>query len=232
MNRAKNTYADALATLASWLSIPKNRAVDVSITHVEQPAHCMTIEEADPVEELPWYHDIKVFLESSSPPPGASAVDRKTLSHLASKYVIGAGHLYRRSYNQMLLRCVNKKEADTLMLQVHAGTYGPHMNGVLLTKKIMLQGYFWSTMEADYCQFVRKCHSCQIHGNFIHCTACLCLGLSPPGGSMSLVPYTRQLPTVIATFRWRSTTLLSGWKQPPTRQLLPWQQKSLSETIS
>ena len=142
MNRAKNAYADALATLASWLSIPEGRAVDVSVSRVEQPAHCMTIEEADPVEELPWYHDIKVFLKSSSPPPGTSATDRKTLAHLALKYVIGTGHLYRRSYNQMLLRCVDKKEADTLMLQVHAGTYGPHMNGVLLAKKIILQGYF------------------------------------------------------------------------------------------
>ena len=53
MNRAKNAYADALATLASWLSIPKGRAVDVSVSRVEQPAHCMTIEEVDPAEELP-----------------------------------------------------------------------------------------------------------------------------------------------------------------------------------
>ena len=51
-----------------------------------------------------------------------------------------------------------------LMLQVHAGTCGPHMNDVLLAKKIMLQGYFWSTMEADCCQFVCRCHSCQYHG--------------------------------------------------------------------
>ena len=116
MNRARNAYANALATLASWVSIPEDRAVDVSVSRVEQPVHCMSIEEADPVEELPWHHDIKVFLESGSLPPYASAVDRKTLARLASKYVMGAGHLYRRSYNQMLLRCVDKKEADTLML--------------------------------------------------------------------------------------------------------------------
>ena len=102
----------------------------------------MSIEEVDPVEELSWYHDIKVFLESGGLPPYTSAADRKTLARLASKYVLGARHLYRRSYNQMLLRYVDKKEADTLMLQVHVGTCGPHMNGVLLTKKIMLQGYF------------------------------------------------------------------------------------------
>ena len=53
MNRAKNAYVDALATLASWLSIPEHRAVDVSVSHVEQPAHYMTIEEADLAKELP-----------------------------------------------------------------------------------------------------------------------------------------------------------------------------------
>ena len=35
MNRAKNAYADALATLASWLSIPEDHAVDVLVTRVE-----------------------------------------------------------------------------------------------------------------------------------------------------------------------------------------------------
>ena len=99
MNRVRNAYADALATLASWLSITEDRTVDVSVTRMEQSTHCMSIEEANPVEEQLWYHDIKVFLETGSLPPDASAADRKTLAHLALKYMLGAGHLYRRSYN-------------------------------------------------------------------------------------------------------------------------------------
>ena len=116
--------------------------------------HCMSIEEADPVEEQPWYHVIKAFLESGSFPPGTSTADRRTLEHLASKYVLGVRQLYRRSYNQMLLRCLSKTEADTLMLQVHAGTCGPHMNGVLLAKKIMLKVTFgqpWRQTTANLC---------------------------------------------------------------------------------
>ena len=151
MKRAGNAYANVLATLASCLNIPEDRAIEISITSMELPAHCMSIEEANPAGEQPWYHDIKVVLEYGNVPPDASAADRKTLAHLVSKYVLGVGHLYKRSYNQMLLRYVGKREVDTLMLQVHAGTYGPHMNGVLLAKNIMLQGYFWSTMEADCC---------------------------------------------------------------------------------
>ena len=91
MNKARNVYADALATLASWLSIPEDRAVDVSVTCMEQPTHYMSVEEADSTEEQPWYCDIKAFLESGSHPPGTSAVDKRTLARLVSKYVLGAG---------------------------------------------------------------------------------------------------------------------------------------------
>ena len=63
----------------------------------------MSIKEADPVEELTWYHDIKVFLEFDSLPPSTAVIDRKTIVHLAAKYVLGVRHLYKRSYNQMLL---------------------------------------------------------------------------------------------------------------------------------
>ena len=35
MNRARNVYADSLATLASWLSIPEDSVVDVSVTRIE-----------------------------------------------------------------------------------------------------------------------------------------------------------------------------------------------------
>ena len=34
MNRARNAYADALATLASWLSIHEDRVVDVLVTRM------------------------------------------------------------------------------------------------------------------------------------------------------------------------------------------------------
>ncbi|XP_070025497.1 uncharacterized protein [Nicotiana sylvestris] len=41
-----------------------------------------------------------------------------------------------------LLRCVDTKEASRLLKEIHAGTYGPHMNGFVLAKKILQAGYF------------------------------------------------------------------------------------------
>ena len=54
------------------------------------------------------------------------------------------------------------------MTEVHLGVCGPHMNGYVLAKKILREGYYWLTMERDSIRFVRKCHECQIHGDLIH----------------------------------------------------------------
>ena len=79
--------------------MPEDSAVDILVTCIEQLAHCMNIEEVDLVGEQPWYHDIKAFLESGSLSPDTSAANKRTLTCLALKYVLGAGQLYRRSYN-------------------------------------------------------------------------------------------------------------------------------------
>ncbi|PKI36682.1 hypothetical protein CRG98_042927 [Punica granatum] len=44
------------------------------------------------------------------------------------------------------------------MEEVHGGNCGPHMNGLMLAKKIMHLGYYWSTMETDCVKHVRHCH--------------------------------------------------------------------------
>ena len=50
--------------------------------------------------------------------------------------------LYKRMPTGVHLRCVDKNEAQKVMLEVHEGLYGPRMNGTVLVKKIAQQGYF------------------------------------------------------------------------------------------
>jgi len=66
-----------------------------------------------------------------------------------------------------LLRCVDAAEAVRLIEQIHAGVCGTHMNGLTLARKVLRAGYFWMTMENDYCKFVQKCHKCHVHGDLI-----------------------------------------------------------------
>ena len=46
-------------------------------------------------------------------------------------------------------------------MEVHEGSFGMHANGHVMAKKILRAGYYWLTMESDYCIHVRKCHKCQ-----------------------------------------------------------------------
>ena len=66
-----------------------------------------------------------------------------------------------------LLRHVDVKEASRLLEEIHDGTCGPHMNGFVLDKKILIAGYFWMTMETDCIKYVQKCHQCHIHADMI-----------------------------------------------------------------
>ena len=76
--------------------------------------------------------------------------------------------LYKRAPTEVHLRCVDKDEAQKLMKEVHEGVYGPHMNGIVLAKKIARQGYFWLTMETNCQKFMKKCHNCQAYGDVSH----------------------------------------------------------------
>ena len=55
--------------------------------------------------------------------------------------------LYKRNPDMNLLRCVDAEEVEKIMSEVHAGVCGPHMNGYVIAKKILLEGYYWLTME-------------------------------------------------------------------------------------
>ncbi|PKI58502.1 hypothetical protein CRG98_021104 [Punica granatum] len=93
--------------------------------------------------------------------------DRRTLRRIATHFFLSGETLYRRSFNTTLLRCVNGNEAQRFMEELHEGNCRPHMNGLMLAKKLMRLGYFWSTMETDCVKHVRHCHLCYVYANQI-----------------------------------------------------------------
>ncbi|WJZ94854.1 hypothetical protein VitviT2T_013679 [Vitis vinifera] len=167
--RAQNQFVDALATLASMIDIPVDAIVrPLLIESRSAPAYCCLIDDVEPDDGLPWYHDIYHFLRLGVYPEAATAKDKRALRQLATRFVICGETLYRRSPDGILLLCLDRASADRVMREVHAGVCGPHMGGHMLARKIMRTGYFWLTMETDCCQFVQRCPECQIHGDLIH----------------------------------------------------------------
>ncbi|XP_050916582.1 uncharacterized protein LOC127131708 [Lathyrus oleraceus] len=127
ISREENQLADALAMLASMFKVKwKNEAPSIQIDHLDEPTHCLAIE-ADP-DDKPWFYDIKTFLEKQQYPEGISIIDKKALRRLSSKFFLNGDVLYKRNYDS-----------------------GPSM-----AKKILQAGYYWTIMEADCYNFVKR----------------------------------------------------------------------------
>src|SRR4051812_16295369 len=97
---------------------------------LDRPAHVFTVEAI--IDNKPWYHDIKNFLQKQEYPLGASKKDRKTLRKLAYRLFLNEDVLYKRNFDMVLLRCVDRKEAE-----IHEGSFGTHTNGHTMTRKIL-----------------------------------------------------------------------------------------------
>ncbi|RVX18515.1 Ribonuclease HI [Vitis vinifera] len=129
--RAQNQFADALATLASMIDIPVDATVrPLLIESRSAPAYCCLIDDVEPDDGLPWYHDIYHFLRLGVYPEAATAKDKRALRQLATRFVICGETLYRRSPDGMLLLCLDRASADRVMREVHAGVCGPHMEDI------------------------------------------------------------------------------------------------------
>jgi len=119
-------------------------------------------------DDKPWFHDIKVFLQTKEYQPGASRKDKRTLRRLSGNFFLNGDISYKRNFDAVLLRCVDKREAELLMHEIHEGSFGTHSSGYEMAKKALRAGYYWMTMHADCHHYAKKCHKCQIYADKIH----------------------------------------------------------------
>jgi len=165
--REENQMADALATFSSTYKVNRQNDVPlIKIICLERPAYVFAAEEI--TDDKPWFHDIKSFLQNQEYPPGASNKDKKTLRRFSGNFFLNGDVLYKRNFDMVLLRCVDKREADLLMHEIHEGSFGTHANGNAMARKMLRAGYYWTTMEGDYYKHAKKCHKCQIYADRIH----------------------------------------------------------------
>ena len=130
-----------VVTLLSMIQHPDKNFIDpIPVKIHDQPAYYAHVEEE--TDGKPWFHDIKEYLTKGEYPELANPTQKCTFRRLSNNFFHGGGILYRRTPDLGLLRCVNAKEASKLLEEIHAGTYGPHMNGFVLAKKILRAGYF------------------------------------------------------------------------------------------
>jgi hypothetical protein len=170
--RVKNNLADALATLASMVDMPEGITMTPFLVQKQdQPTHCYHVElvtTEDPELVNYWYYDIWCLLKHGKYPEGSNKSDRATLRRLATQYIICHKALLKRNFDGTHLHCIAGPDIEQIMQKIHSGECGPHMNGHMLAKKIIRQGYYWTTMTQDCTAYVRRCPKCQQFSNLQH----------------------------------------------------------------
>ncbi|VFQ83903.1 unnamed protein product [Cuscuta campestris] len=87
--------------------------------------------------------------------------EARLLRMRAPTYKVQDGILYKRSYNGVLLRCLRAAEAKALVEEIHEGVCAAHQGPYSISRRAIIQGYFWATMRKDCEEYVRKCLTCQ-----------------------------------------------------------------------
>ena len=69
--------------------------------------------------------------------------------------------LFRRNFDYVLLRCLEKTETKKVLQELHNGTTGGHFGGNTTTHKILHVGYYWPTLFKYAHEYERKWKFCQ-----------------------------------------------------------------------
>ena len=173
--RKYNTQADALAKLAAVLRLPDAGIIEITVEERLVLPHVLEIvpqteevdaNEIDESQGADWRLPFIEYLKYGRLPTEKNKVielKRRVLS-----YTFMNDTLYKRSYDQLLLRCLSSQEAKQAMDEVHLGICGAHQAGPRMRLKLKQMGYYWPTMLQDCISMARKCYICQIHVDFIH----------------------------------------------------------------
>lgn len=85
----------------------------------------------------------------------------------SKRYVLLSGRLYRQGYDQVLPNPEDYKDA---MAKAHVSFGGFHASYNLTIQRILLDGFWWPTLNEDVVQFVQNCSKCQNQSPIIYAT--------------------------------------------------------------
>ncbi|KAL5570128.1 hypothetical protein UlMin_026703 [Ulmus minor] len=94
--------------------------------------------------------------------------EARRLRFRSARYYLDKDKLQKRSFSSPSLTCLNEDQAKYVPQEVHEGVCGNHSSGRALAHKVLRQGYYWPTIQADSLAFVQKCDKCQRFSTIPH----------------------------------------------------------------
>ncbi|CAL8175153.1 unnamed protein product [Prunus armeniaca] len=110
------------------------------------------------ITEDDWRNPIITYLQYPTLP------SEKRVKIMALNYLMWNGDLILKSKDEVLLRCLGKKEYMKVMGETHEVICGAHQGRRKMCWLIRRYGYFWPTMMKDCIDYSKGCESSQRHG--------------------------------------------------------------------
>ena len=101
------------------------------------------------------------YLQAGLLPKHWNSKQRRALRLKPASYQIVEGILFRKNYDGVLLRCLEKEDVKKVMIDLHDAPAGGHFSEDTTAHKILRAGYYWPTLFKDAHAHVRKCDICQ-----------------------------------------------------------------------
>ena len=108
-----------------------------------------------------WYRDLVHYLQEGLLPEHWNSKQKRALRLKSASYQVIEGILFRKNYDGVLLRCLEKEDAKKVMIDLHDGPTRGHFSGDTTAHKILRAGYYWPTLFKDAHAHVQKCDVCQ-----------------------------------------------------------------------
>ncbi|CAN6718935.1 unnamed protein product [Malus baccata var. baccata] len=152
----------------------KKGVENVVADHLSRMVHleASPISETFPDEQLmsiqvsePWYADLVNFLVSKHIPSTLNRNQRDKLKKDARFYVWDDPYLWKFCPDQIVRRCVNESEFQSILTFCHSYACGGHFGTQRTALKVLECGFYWPTIFRDARTFCLTCDRCQRMGN-------------------------------------------------------------------
>ena len=132
---------------------------------VAEASTCNTIE-ANQADSQDWTEAIIEYLRTGVLPKEPKQAHKTQIQ--TARFTLIKGHLYKRSFTDPYLRCLDHAEALYVLAELHEGVCENHSGGRSLVHRAHSQGYYWPMMKKDVAAYVKKCDKCQRHAPIPH----------------------------------------------------------------
>ena len=110
---------------------------------------------------------IVLFLKKDILPKGKFEADK--VQRKAPQFWLSDDQkLYKHYFSESYLLCIHPEASEILLEELYEGIYGSHTGGRSLSHRILTQGYWWSNMQEEAQEYVKKCDQCQRFAPNIH----------------------------------------------------------------